>query len=130
LNSSDEFLKALAFGVEDFAAERGETVITTAGVVEFGSGAVVGFLDEVGFNKALEGSVEGGGPEVDLAGGALEDFLHDAVAVLLFAGEGEKNMKPLGFEGEEGLEVGLVGHGWYIYRAVYIFVKRGIHSGL
>jgi hypothetical protein len=111
LNSSDEFLKALAFGVEDFAAERGETVITTAGVVEFGGRAVVGLLDEVGFNEALEGSVEGGGPQADLAGGALEDFLHDAVAVLLFAGEGEKDMKPLGFQGQEGVEMGLFWHG-------------------
>jgi hypothetical protein len=110
LNSSDEILKALAFGVEDLAAERRKAVITTAGVIEFGGGAVVGLLDEVGFDEALEGSVEGGRPEADLAGGALEDFLHDAVAVLLLTGEGEKDMKPLGFQGEEGAEMGRMWH--------------------
>jgi hypothetical protein len=111
LNSSDEILKAGAFGVENFAAEGGEAVITAASVVEFGSGAVMGFLDEIGFDEALEGSVKGGRPEADLAGGALEDFLHDAVAVLLLAGEGEKDMKPLGFQGEEGAEMGRIWHG-------------------
>ena len=42
------------------------------------------------------------GPEAHLAGGAVEDVLHDAVAVLFSAGEGEHDVEPLRFKGEEG----------------------------
>jgi hypothetical protein len=105
----DQILEALAFGVEDTAAERRETVVAAARVVELGRGTGAGFRDEVSFDEALERAVEGGGPQADLAGGALENFLHDAVAVLLFAGEGEQDMEPLRLEREERLDLGLFG---------------------
>jgi hypothetical protein len=109
LNCANQFLEALTLGVEDALAERREPVVAAAGVVELGGGAVVRFPDEVGFNEALDRSIECGGPEVNFAGGAFEDVLHDAVTMLFSAGEREHDVKPLGFEGEEGLEVDL-GH--------------------
>src|SRR5271168_3118988 len=84
LNGVDEILEPLAFGVKNTAAKGREAVVAAARVVELGRGTRAGFFDEIGFDEALEGAVEGRGPETDFAGGALQNFLHDAVAVLLF----------------------------------------------
>jgi hypothetical protein len=98
---TDQFLEAVAFSVEHAAAEAGEAVVAAAGVVELAGGAVAGFFDEALFDQALQGAVEGGGPEADFAGGAVKNFLHDAVAVLVIGGEREEDVEPVGFEREE-----------------------------
>jgi hypothetical protein len=97
VDDGDEIFEAAAFGVEDAAAEAGEAVVAAAGVVTVWRGAVAGFLDEVFVHKALEGAVECGGPETDLAVGTFEDFLHDAVTVLVAGGEGKQDVEPVGF---------------------------------
>jgi hypothetical protein len=51
---------------------------------------------------------------VNLSHGAIEDFLHDAVAMLFFPSKGEQNVEPLGFEGQEALRLHL-GHDEYLY---------------
>jgi hypothetical protein len=53
-NGANQFLEALTFGVEHPAAEGRQAVIAASGVVEFRGGAFVGFLDEFGFDQALE----------------------------------------------------------------------------
>jgi hypothetical protein len=126
-NCADEFLEALAFGVEDALAERGQAVIAAAGVVKFGSGTFVGFLDQAGFDEALDGTVESSGPQTDFVVGAQEDVLHDAVAVLLAGGKGEHDVEPLGLEGKKGLWVGL-GH-IYIYIKAYLYLSIVLVEG-
>lgn len=98
---SNQFLEACTFGVEDAAAQTREAIVAAASVVKFARGTVAGFFDETFFDQALEGAVERGGPEADFAIGAVEDFLHDAVAMLFVGGKGEEDMEPVGFEGEE-----------------------------
>src|ERR1700728_1527815 len=97
LKRSNQFLEPLALRVENALPERGESVVTAAGIVFLGGRTLFGFLDEVRFDEALEGSVERGGPEMHLAGGAVEDILHDAVAVLFSGGEREHDVEPLRF---------------------------------
>ena len=82
-------------------------------------------LDEVGFNQPLDRAVERGRPEANLAGGAVEHVLHNAVAVLLPAGEGEHDVEPLRFEREKGMDPGL-GHDENIYQLIYIFVQSRV----
>src|SRR5271165_6065554 len=96
-----QFLEALAFGVQHAAAKAREAVVTSAGVVEFARGAVAGFFDQALFDQALERAVKGRRPEPDFAAGALENFLHDAVAVLVAGGKREEDVEPVGFEREK-----------------------------
>jgi hypothetical protein len=89
---------AHALRIEDKLAERGEAIVAAARVV-------VGrrWPPRLGLlHKAFDRAVERWGPEAHLAGGAVEDVLHDAVAVLFSAGEGEHDVEPLRFKGEEG----------------------------
>ena len=113
---ADQILEPFAFGVEDAAAQAGEAVVAAAGVVELARGAVAGFFDEAFFDQALQGAVERRGPEADFAGGAVENFLHDAVAVLFAGGEGKEDVEPVGFEREEVFGF----RHWLIYIPVYI----------
>lgn len=69
----------------------------------------VGFLDEAGLAQAFQGSVERGWPKPDLPCGAVEDLLHDAVAVLLLTRRGKQDVKPVRLEGEEGFRRGKPG---------------------
>ena len=37
---------------------------------------------------------------------AVEDFLHDAVAVLFLAGQRQQDVKPVGLEGQKAFRIG------------------------
>jgi hypothetical protein len=89
------------------AAGFGEAVVAAALVVVLGVGALFEFFDEILFEEAFDGAVEGAGTEADFAGGAFGDFLHDGIAVAVAVGESYENVKGVSGE-EEG------SHGWTI----------------
>ena len=77
------------FFLRGFAAGAGDAVVAAADVVVFGIGALVEFFDESGFEKAFDGAVERAGAELNFAGSAIGDFLHDGVAVAFTIGESD-----------------------------------------
>ena len=89
--------ETLAFGVEHLTAQRSEPVVAAASVVQFGPRALARLFNEFRLDHAFQRAVKRCRPQADLAHGAIEDFLHDAVAMLLFARKGEQDVEPLGF---------------------------------
>jgi len=114
LNYLNQLLKAFAFRVEPLTAQRRKAVVAAAGVVEFGSGPNTGLIDKAGLDHSLDRPVKRGWLETDFPRGALQNFLHDAVAMLFFSGEEQHDMEPLCFDRRKGLDPRL-DHGYDIY---------------
>ena len=70
-------------------------------------------------DELLQRPVQGCGPESDLTFCALQYFLHDAVAVLLAAHEGQQDVEPIALEWQESLRI-LSWHGVYVSHDIYI----------
>src|ERR1700686_662054 len=119
-NCANQFLQALAFGVEHAFTEGRQPVIAAARVVEFRGRPFVGFLDQVGLDEPLDRSIEGCWPQTYFSGGAIQDFLHDSVAVLLSSCKGEHDVKPMGLQREEFL--GVSHNDIYIIRYLYVSI--------
>src|SRR5215467_15718073 len=119
LNSADQLLQALAFRVEHTPAELGQPVIAASGIIQFRRGAFVRFLDEFGLYQAFDRSIEGSGPEAHFSRSAIQDFLHDPVAVLLAIGEREHDMEPLRFKRRKPLRINVTHNS--IYSSLYIY---------
>jgi hypothetical protein len=95
------------FSGENVAADATEAIVATAGVAivaRSGSG-LGGFFDEAVIHEFFEIVVERAGAELVLALGLASDFLHDAVAMEIFGGECEQDVKLGGGERKESVEV-------------------------
>jgi hypothetical protein len=124
VNHPDQFFEPGAFGVEYFAAETSEAVVAAPGI---GSGRGSRFFDQLVLHEALQGAVEGSGPEAHFAASAFDDFLHDGIAVLVASREGEEYVEPVGLEGEEGLGCATVFHDpIYMLKYIYYAVAREV----
>src|SRR5947209_1873782 len=102
VDDANQVLEALALGRQDAAAQPGEAIVAPARVIQLRRRALARFFDQLLIHEALERAVERRRPEPHLAGGAVEDLLHDSVTVLVLAGEGEEDVKPVRFQREEG----------------------------
>src|SRR6185503_15678738 len=99
----------------------GEAVITPTRVIQLRGRTSVRFLDEVFVDEPLERAVKRCRPEPYLTARAVEDFLHDAVTVLILVRERQQNMKPMRLQGQKTVGIGrLLGH---LYRLLYISTK-------
>jgi hypothetical protein len=125
-------VEALDLGGEYAAAGVAEAIVAAAGVARVavfaaggGSGSGVrsgGFFDEAVVHEFFEIVVERAWAEFVAALRLAGDFLHDAVAVKIFGGQGKQNVELGGGEGQESVEV--VFHGRKpIYRNPSIVVK-------
>src|SRR5437879_6348946 len=95
-------------------------VITASRVVQFRRGPLVRFLDQFRLDEPLERSVQRRRPQPHLSGSALQDLLHDSVAVLLPTRKRQHDMEPLCLKWKKTLKI-LLGHrGIYIYHTIYI----------
>ena len=73
---------------EHAAPEIRQAVVSPPRVIQFrGRPLCPILLDQVFVDQPLDGAVELRGPEAHLAIGALQDFLHNPVAVLFLVGE-------------------------------------------
>src|ERR1035438_3428750 len=79
---ADQILQPAALGMQHAGAEFGEAVIAAPRVVQIWRGAAVGLGNQVLVHQPLQRAVQRRRPEARLATGALEDLLHDAVAML------------------------------------------------
>ena len=119
---AQNLFEASDFGGEDGAADAGESIVAATGVAIVGGGGAAGFFDEAMVHQLFEIVVEGAGAEFVLTLRLARDFLHDAVAVKIFGGQGKQNVELGGGEGQESVEV--VFHGRKpIYRNPSIVVK-------
>lgn len=71
-------------------------VVAPANVVLFGVGALIKFFNETRFEQALDGAVERARAELHFPGGAVGDFLHDAIAVALAISESDEDVEAVG----------------------------------
>src|SRR5260221_4155411 len=118
MDDADQVLEALALGRQDAAPQPGEAIVAAARVIELRRRALAGFFDQLLIHETLERAVQRRRPQPYLAGSAVEDLLHDAVTVLVLAGEREEDVKPVRFQREERFRV-LPDRMWidqYIYR--------------
>ena len=102
-NDTDQVFQSLAFGSEDTAAEPREPVIPPADVILLGRWAVTRLFDEVCVHEPLECAVKRRWPQPDLAIRAVENFLHDPVAMLILIRKRQEDMEPVRLEREKGL---------------------------
>src|SRR5262249_21257961 len=105
VDDANQVLEALALGCQDAAAQPGEAIVAAAGGIQPRRRALGRFFDQILMHEALERAVERRRPEPYLAVRAVEDLLHDSVAVLVLAGEGEENVKPVRLQGKERFRV-------------------------
>src|SRR5438093_990989 len=101
VDDANQVFEALALGCQDAASQSSESIVAAARVIQLRRRALARFFDELLIHEALERAVEGRRPEPYLAGGAIEHLLHDSVAVLVLAGKGQQDVKPVRFQGEE-----------------------------
>lgn len=123
VDDADQLFQALALRRQHAPAEPGETIVAAPRVVELGRGPVNRFFDEVCIDESLQRAVEGCRPESHFAVSAVEDFLHDAVPVLIFAGEGKQDVEPVRLERQEGFRLRRFGHARFLYQAIYILMR-------
>ena len=57
-----------------------------------------GFLNQFFFDQSFQGAVKRGGPQTHFAAGTLQNFLHDAVAMLLLIRQRNEDLKPIRFQ--------------------------------
>jgi hypothetical protein len=100
----EKFGHAGYFRFGGFPAERCEPVVAAALVVVavFGALRIAQFDDQAIFEESLDCAIESASAKAEFAGGADNDVLHDAVAVLIPVGEGDQDVK--GLRGEGGHE--------------------------
>src|SRR5262245_41300833 len=119
MDDANQVLEAPALGRQDTAAQPGEAIIAAARVIQLRRRALARFFDQLLIHEPLERAVEGRRPEAHLAGCAVEDLLHDSVTVLVLAGEGQEDVKPVRFQRKERFR-GFHGRMYidqYIYRS-------------
>src|SRR5262245_46303097 len=90
---SHQLSQALGFGLADAATIVGEAIVATALIINRGVGTFVSCFDKPPLQHLLDGTVEGTRVETDLAMGEGQDFLHDAIAMLLTHRQGKDDMK-------------------------------------
>jgi hypothetical protein len=96
------------FSGENVAADATEAIVATARIARIaivGGSRARGFLDKAMVHEFFEIVVESAGAEFVLALGLASNFLHDAVAMEIFGGEGEQDVKLGGGERKESVEV-------------------------
>jgi hypothetical protein len=128
---AQNLVEALYFGGEDTAADVAEAIVAAACIARVaifsrsGGGDGIGscgFFDEAVVHEFFEIVVKRAGAEFIAALRLASNFLHDAVAVEIFGGEGEQDVKLGGGEGKESVEI--VFHGRKpIYRNPSMDVK-------
>src|ERR1017187_6679553 len=90
-----------AFQFEHPLSQRRQFVVAAAGVVQFRCGTLLGFLDQPAADQPLQRSIKRCRPKLYRPVRSLEDFLHDAVAMLLSPNEREQNVEPVGMQRKE-----------------------------
>src|SRR5206468_10115292 len=90
---SDQPGEALGFRRGDATAERRQTVIFPALVVEIARGAPARLGEPSRREHAMKRTVQRAGLELGLAAAQARGLLHDAVTVALVAGEREKHLE-------------------------------------
>lgn len=78
------------------AASFGDAVIAAALIIVIGIGPLAELLNEAGFEQAFDGAIELAWAELNFAGGALGDFLHDGVAVAFAFGKRDEDVEAIG----------------------------------
>src|ERR1700691_1548356 len=106
MDDADQVFQSPAFGSQHTPPQTGETVIAAPRVILFGRWPRGGFFDKIFIYQALERAVHRRRPEPQLAAGAIEDLLHDAVAMLLLAVERQQDMEPMRLKGEKTVGIG------------------------
>ena len=85
----------LAFEIENLLTQRGQSVIASTCIIEFGCRPLAGFCYQPVLNKPLQRAVKGGRPEAHFAFAAFENVVHDRIAVSLAFDEGDEDVKPI-----------------------------------
>jgi hypothetical protein len=114
----EELLEMAGFFLSGAASCASDAVIAAADVVMLGIGTLFEFINEAGFEKAFDGAIERAGAELNFAGGALGDFLHDGIAVAIAIGQGDEDVEAIGGEGGAG-------H-WWEYLPMVAIAECGI----
>src|SRR5262249_24392519 len=114
LNRADQFLQALTLSVEHAPAQLRQPVITATRIIQFWRRPFVRFVYQIGLDEPLDRSIERRRPQPHLSGGAVQDFLHDSVAVLFATRKREHDVEPLSLEWKKPLNID-IGHIQYIY---------------
>src|ERR1700728_4941023 len=128
LNGVNQFLQTLTLRVEHPSTELRQPVVAPARVVQFRRGPFVRFLDEFRLDQPLNRSIQRGWPQPDFSARALQDFIHDAVAVLLSPGKREHDVKPLCLQRKKRLRVN-ISHIRYVYISISISSREQLRSG-
>src|SRR5579862_27180 len=119
VKNAHQLFHPLALRIEHAPAEIRQPVIAAARVVELRRGPLLGFGDQLRFDQTFQRLVQRCRPQTDFSTGPIEDLLHDPVAVLLFASQGEKNVEPVRFERKKALRVAPRHSGVYISNDIY-----------
>src|SRR5258708_23304241 len=121
-NCMNQFLQAVTFGVEHTPSEGRQAIVAASRVVQFRGGAVVGFLDQFRFDESLDRSIQGRRPQPHISCGAIENFLHDSVTVLLSTCKRQQNVKPLGLQWNKRFGINFGHINIYIKRYLYLSI--------
>ncbi len=88
---AEDVVETIHFRGKNASAQAGHTVVATPGV--FVAASAARFLDQPLGHHFLEVVIKRSGADFVLALGVLGDFLHNGVAVKIFSGQGEQDMK-------------------------------------
>src|ERR1019366_7422108 len=93
--------QALAFQFEHAPSQPGQFVVPAARVIQSRRRPLLALRDQPAANQPLQRAIESRGPKANRPVRPLQDFLHNAVAMLLFPYQREQNMEPVGMQGKE-----------------------------
>src|SRR5580658_5182179 len=85
--------KLLRFVASQRTAGRSQTIVTSALVSQFGVRLIIQFFNQLGFEQGFDGPVQRSRTQPDLLIGALRDLTHDAIAMPVFVGQSEEDVK-------------------------------------
>ena len=95
-NSCPKLVKRVASGRALLTVQ--EAVEAPALVVQGRVFARFAFLNQLGFQERLDGTIQGAGAEPHAAASLLSDLAHNGVTMEIFAGEREKNLEGGGWK--------------------------------
>ena len=98
--TKDTFETANLGGHHSFP-ERGQTIVSSPRIL---LALPTDFQNEALIEQSLQIIVKSPWPELVLAVGLKRDFLHDSVAVTVFAGKRDQDMKDCGGQGEDSCQ--------------------------
>jgi hypothetical protein len=89
----DEFGESSELRFRGVAPRGRQSVVATAGILIAAISPLVQLADPSVLQQSFQRRVEGAGMKLDLAGRALADLLHDAVAMAVLVGERDEHVK-------------------------------------